>query len=273
LTTVNERDWRPGYVQVAEELREEIRDGKLEPGTPMPSEPELAERFGLSRTTVRNAVKQLRDWGLVRTEQGRGTFVRTERQRVRRDHTERYQWEKDRVGLHENERRKTGATEHDTGLNLEDLEFRSQYGSVEASPDLAKRFGVPPGTRLLRRDYWTSSRAEKVPLNLARSYLLYDMVAANPDLLEQGNEPWPGGTHHQLSTIGVELDRIVDEVTARPPFPDEAEALDIEPGVSVLVLRKASIDTLDRIVEISDVIMPGDRTELVYTIRLSRWSS
>jgi len=97
------------------------------------------------------------------------------------------------------------------------------------------------------------------------------VVASNPDLLDETTEPWPGGTQHQLKTIGIELDRIVDEIRARPPMPEEAEALDIEPGVSVFVLTKVSVDTGDRVVELSEIIMPADRTELLYTIRLKRW--
>lgn len=269
---MTERDWRPRYIQVAEQLRDEIVSGTLAPGQSLQSEPELAERFAMSRTSVRNAIKQLRDWGLVRAEQGRGTYVRAPRQRVRRNHTERYQWEKDRARLTEDERRKTGATEHDTGLEMPDLEFRVAYETIEANEALAEVFDVSPGTRLLSRHYWTSSRAENsTPLNLVRSYLVYDIAAKNPALLDADNEPWPGGTQNQLHTIGIELDRIVDSLTARPPLPDEAAELDIEPGVSVLVLHKTSIDTSGRIVEFSEVIMPGDRTEVEHTTYLRRW--
>jgi len=272
VAIMSQRDWRPHYMQVAEELRDEILRGTLAPGGALPSEPELAARFGLSRTSVRNAIKQLRDWGLVRAEQGRGTYVRQQRQRVRRNHTERYQWEKDRARLPEQERRTTGATEHDTGLELPDLEFRASYSTTAATPELGRKFNIEPGTRMLQRDYWTSSRTEDSPLNIVRSYLVHDVVAANPDLLDQGNEPWPGGTQSQLFTIGIELDRIVDEITARPPLPEEADILKIEPGVSVLVLQKTSIDTSGAVVEYSEVVMPGDRTEIVYTTQLSRWA-
>jgi len=267
------RDWRPRYLQLAEQIREQIERGELVPGTAMPSETDLAESSGLSRTSVRQAIRQLREWGLVRAEQGRGTFVRAPRQRVRRNHTERYQWEKDRVHASEQERRVTGATERDTGLTVEDLEFHADYRTTEADDDLAGVFGVPVGTRLLERRYWNGARKEKVPLLISHSYLVYDMVSANRKLLDVRNEPWPGGTLHQLSTVGIEVDRIVDEITARPPLPDEAEQLDIEGGVSLLCLRKISYDTTGRVVEVADVVMPGDRSELVYEIALKRWST
>lgn len=266
------RDWRPRYIQLAEELRRQILSGELPAGAPMPSETALAASWGMSRTSVRNAIRLLREWGLVRAEQGRGTYVRAPRTRVRRRNMERYQWEKDRVHASEEERRSSGGTEHDTGLTVDDLAFHARYSIVPANDDLAERFGVPVGTRLLQRVYWTSVRSEDAPLSMSRSYLVYDMVAANPALLDEANEPWPGGTQHQLYTIGIEVDRITDEITARPPTPDEAEVLRIESGVSVLALRKTSVDTTGRVVEIAETVYPGDRTELVYTIQLKRWS-
>ncbi len=271
MASMTERDWRPRYLQVAEDLRDQINRGELPAGEPLPSETVLSETYKLSRTSVRNAIKQLKDWGLVRAEQGRGTYVRAPRQRVRRT-TERYQWEKDRVRLSEEERRKTGATEKDTGLTMDGLTFHAEYGTVEASETLAATFGVPVGTRLLHRRYQTSSRQENAPLSLVYSWLPYDLVSANPALLSADNEPWPGGTQHQLYTVGIEIDRIVDELRARPPQPDEAAILDVEPGVSVIVLRKISIDTQGRVVEVAENILPGDRYELVYNTQLERWS-
>ena len=82
---------------------------------------------------------------------------------------------------------------------------------------------------------------------------------------------WPGGSQSQLHTVGIELDRVEERVTARPPTPEEAEALDLPPAASVLVLRKTSIDINDRVVEVSCVVLPGDRTEMLFTTPLERW--
>ncbi|WP_249714908.1 GntR family transcriptional regulator [Rhizomonospora bruguierae] len=267
------RDWRPKYLQLAEELRRQILSGQLAAGTALPSETELADHWDLSRTSVRNAIRMLRDWGLVRAEQGRGTYVRAPRQRVRRRNTERYQWEKDRALLSEEDRRREGGAEHDTGLSVDDLKFHAEYAEQGADEGLAEAFGVEVGTKLLRRTYWTSSRHESAPLSFSHSYLPLDVISSNPDLLDASKEPWPGGTQHQLSTVGVEVDRIVDEIRARPPSPDEAELLEIDSGVSVLTVRKTSIDNDGRVVEVADVVFPGDRTELVYTNKLKRWKT
>ena len=56
---------RPVYVQVAEQLREAVLDGTLPPGAALPAERELGDRFGVSRTTVREALRALQARGLV----------------------------------------------------------------------------------------------------------------------------------------------------------------------------------------------------------------
>jgi DNA-binding FadR family transcriptional regulator len=56
---------RPVYVQVAEQLREAVLDGTLPPGAVLPAERELGDRFGVSRTTVREALRALQAQGLV----------------------------------------------------------------------------------------------------------------------------------------------------------------------------------------------------------------
>lgn len=83
-------DPRPPYLQVAGELRAAIKTRKLEPGDKLPSQNELAERYGVARMTVVQALKVLRDEGLVVTRQGSGVYVRApvERQVTLRPHVE-----------------------------------------------------------------------------------------------------------------------------------------------------------------------------------------
>ncbi|CAM5710693.1 UbiC transcription regulator-associated domain-containing protein OS=Streptomyces aurantiogriseus OX=66870 GN=GCM10010251_00170 PE=4 SV=1 [Streptomyces aurantiogriseus] len=103
------------------------------------------------------------------------------------------------------------------------------------------------------------------------SYLVRDLIAANPCLLDETEEPWPGGTQSQLFTVGIEVDRVEERLTARPPTPRETRELDLPAGASVILLRKTSYDIDDRVVDIADVTLPGDRTELLFTTRLERW--
>ncbi len=61
--------------QVAGQLAAEIRRGGLGPGDKLPTEAQLVEQFGVSRTVVREAVSRLKSLGLVDSRQGSGVFV------------------------------------------------------------------------------------------------------------------------------------------------------------------------------------------------------
>lgn len=65
----------PKYIKVKAELANQIRKGVYEDNELVPSESELMKQFGVSRFTVRQAVRELVQDGLLRTEQGKGTFV------------------------------------------------------------------------------------------------------------------------------------------------------------------------------------------------------
>jgi len=63
------------YEQIVGQIEKSIVKGDLKPGDQLPAERELAVQFGVSRTAVREAVKALREKGLVEAYSGRGTFI------------------------------------------------------------------------------------------------------------------------------------------------------------------------------------------------------
>ena len=258
------------HEEIAEELRRSIRAGERGPGDRLPSETELAASYRLGVPAVRDALRVLREEGLIERRDGHGAFVRHPRTPTVRDNG-RHQWEKDRARATEAERAGTGSTERDTGLQTRDLVFHAVYREIEASGPLAGTFGVPPGTVLLERSYRTRHTADRAPFGLVTSYLVRAMIAANPALLDAANEPWPGGTQAQLHTVGIEVDRVEERFTARPPTPEEAHELDLPPRTAVILLHGTSYDIDDRVVNVSAVTLPGDRTELFFTTRLERW--
>jgi len=72
--------YRPQYERIAELIVEFIAEQRLRPGDRLPTEQEFAERFGVSRTIVRDAIKMLTPSGLVRPRRGSGIFVGEEEQ-------------------------------------------------------------------------------------------------------------------------------------------------------------------------------------------------
>lgn len=75
MDTLTRRRPRSLALEVVEALRAPIRDGRVEPGTKLPSEGEVMAAFGVSRTVVREALSKLQASGLVATRHGVGSFV------------------------------------------------------------------------------------------------------------------------------------------------------------------------------------------------------
>lgn len=67
--------YRPQYERLAELIQSYIAERELQPGDRLPTEQELAQQFGVSRTIVRDAVKVLTPLGLLRTRRGSGIYV------------------------------------------------------------------------------------------------------------------------------------------------------------------------------------------------------
>src|ERR1700722_14728726 len=166
---------RPEYLQVAAALRDAITAREWPPGTLLPSEPELARRYGVTRATVNRALSVLRTEGLVRPERGRGTTVnelpvirRQAVARQRRDVREAGQAR----GAFDGELRRLGLTPR-SDVDVE---------QVPAPADVAAR---------QRRMY-----ANDTPVQLAMSYLPLDIAA---DTALASTDPGPGGIYSRLA--------------------------------------------------------------------------
>ncbi|MFJ3122560.1 GntR family transcriptional regulator [Streptomyces sp. NPDC086993] len=69
-------DPRPPYVRTADALRKQIQDGRLAPGAKLPSARDLQAQYGIANSTAQNALRVLKEEGLIYSVQGRGVFVR-----------------------------------------------------------------------------------------------------------------------------------------------------------------------------------------------------
>jgi GntR family transcriptional regulator len=68
-------DRQPKYLRIHSNLRERITSGQWPPGSPLPSQRDLADEFGVSIMTLRQALQLLTDEGLIETRHGSGTFA------------------------------------------------------------------------------------------------------------------------------------------------------------------------------------------------------
>jgi GntR family transcriptional regulator len=80
LLTIDESDNRPLYLQITSQIKEQVSNGSLLPGTELPSVRELAESLGINMHTVRSAYLKLRDDGIIRLRLGRRAVINRSRQ-------------------------------------------------------------------------------------------------------------------------------------------------------------------------------------------------
>ncbi|MFI1004939.1 GntR family transcriptional regulator [Streptomyces galbus] len=252
------------------ELRAAITRGDLRPGDSVPTTAELAARHGVNKNTASKVISALKDHGILTGPAGGRTRVRVQPRQVTRSN-DRYHEEKSRALLPEADRAAYGAAEADTGQSVRDLhDDLYRYEVVSGPADVREILGITDDGRVLRRTY-TRRHAAGAGVTMSVSYLPYDLVSQNPELLDARREPWPGGTMHQLHTVGVELGRIDDHITASMPTAEEQQEFDIPTGVPMLRIRKVSYGIDGRAVEVADIPMSAERTELIYRTPLERW--
>jgi GntR family transcriptional regulator len=235
---------RPYYVQVADQLREDIRSGTYGPGDRLPSERELVERFRVSVNTVRAAVVQLRTEGLVESHRGRGVFVAELRglRRLSQDITEGVGFYSmlDRTG-------RQPATRTTVERGPASVEVADQLG-VEVGEEVVIR------TRILRTE-------GDAPIGLAVSYFPAWVVEVAPELADATRSGLPKWLRQAFGSTYSD-----DLVDARMPTEEEVDLLEIDEGVPVLIIKGKTYDTAQsRVLHFIDKVTPAGR--MVYGYR------
>jgi GntR family transcriptional regulator len=233
---------RPAYLQVADAIRAQLRDGTYPPGAQLPSERTLMERWKVSQRTVRVALDQLRAEGLVISQQGRGVFVReqTVPRRLSTDISTNVGWYHTlaRQGL-----QPAGKTT-----------VRHQ----PCPPDAAEWLGIEPDTEVVVRDRLMGTEGEP-PVMLATSYFPLWVVEAAPKLAEPDVSGLPRWLREAFGDLYSD-----DVLTARMPTPDEQQRLDLPPGTPVLIIRGGEFDQDNRPLHFIYVVAAGGRIEFAY---------
>lgn len=205
--------WR----QIQKVLEGEIRDGAVRPGERLPTEFELAERFGVNRHTVRRALAEMEEKGLLRVEQGRGTFVH--------EHVIDYAVGK-RTRFSSNLSRLGREAAHEF-LRAEVVEAEGAVAEVLALPakarvSLLESIGMADGHRIsLSTQYLSTERFPGFDVGFRET----------------------GSVTQTLKRFGVEdYTRGWTRVIARMPTPSEADALRQPRNRPVLVTEALDVD-------------------------------
>ncbi|WP_432170857.1 GntR family transcriptional regulator [Streptomyces sp. 1222.5] len=244
----------PRYVQIAEEIVQQIRAGVLKPGDMVPSEAELVERYGVAGGTIRKAMVEVRASGLVETRHGKGSIVK-DRPPVRHRSSDRFRrsHRQDGKAAYLAESAQSGATAKVSVLYI---------GPTEAPEDAARRLGVTAGTQVLarRRLYFRNG----TPVETATSYLPWDVVKDIPELFAEN--PGGGGIYARLEDHGHEFAEFVETLQARPASKAEASELALSAGAPVIQLVREARTTDGRVVEVCDTLMAADQFVFEYRI-------
>jgi GntR family transcriptional regulator len=227
--------------QIAAMFRDAINSGVLGSNEQLPSESQLIEHFGVARMTVRNALQELRNEGLVIAEHGKGTFVRPAPP-VRRMASDRF------ARKHRAAGKAAFLAEADNAGYSPGVD-RVQVSRGPAPRDVAERLGLAPDAEVVirARRYLANGR----PVETAVSYIPAEFAAGTR--IEEPDSG-PGGIYARLEDAGHVLARFTEEVGARMPTPDERRELEIGDGIPVLLVVRTAYDTDGAAVEVCDTV-------------------
>lgn len=225
---------QPLYDQLVDILSEKI-DHEYRPGDLIPSERELSERYGLSRTTVRLALQELERMGLVVRQHGRGTFVA------------------DRSAQTTNLMQAYSFTEQMRGMGRDPLTTILEFSEVEADKNLVEHMNVRLGERLFKIKRLRS--ADAMPMMVERTYLpARKFLTLRRPMLEQ--KPLYDIIEQDFRE---KINVAEEEFFASIARPADAHMLDISEGAPVLDLVRTTYNVHNEIVEYTLSVARADQ--------------
>jgi GntR family phosphonate transport system transcriptional regulator len=227
--------WR----QIASRLQHDIGAGVYPPGGRLPTEAELSQHFRVNRHTVRRALEELSRGGLVRVEQGRGSFVAEDVLEYAVEPRTRFsEW----IRRH----------------NMEPSGRVLQLKETAADSHVATGLGIRSGSRVIFLE--RLGFADDRPVSLSQHYFpaaklrgLLDALRTIPTITEA------------LKAVGVsDYLRQVTRVTARLPNAEEAELLRMPRNRPLLVTENINVDRAGAVVEFGLSRYPTPRVQIVF---------
>lgn len=241
------RENGPLYQQLVEELKHLIASGQLEVGSDLPKEAEIGERLGVSLITVRRALKELEDLGMVQKRSAKPALVTARSPTIRGGH--RFNTYRDIVELNR-------------GARLEILSYGKEKGAL-----VERYFGLEKG------EHGYCLRSHLVMRNQARTLVT---TYFPPDIGSQMKaEDFSDSIifRNVRRCTGVHFDRAL--VTARAAIATEAEAreLTIPPGSPVMSKEMVFLSDRQRTIEVTITVAAAEDFLLSYEIPLQDFTA
>ncbi len=232
----------PRYVRLRTRIETAISTGLLAQSAPLPAEREIASLSGLSRVTVRRAMQDLVDRGIVVQRQGSGSFVSDAPPKVEQSLS-----------------RLTSFTED---MDRRGLTSSSEWlgrGIYMPSPEEVMVLALSSGESVARVE--RLRRANDRPMAIERASLPVDILP-NPLSVDSS-------LYKVLEAGGNRPVRALQRISAINLGDEDAELLGVEPGAAGLRIMRTSYLPNRRVVEFTRSIYRGDAYDFVAELRLA----
>ncbi|CAN5245439.1 GntR family transcriptional regulator [soil metagenome] len=227
----------PLWIQAANLITSQIESGALAPGTRLPPERELCQQLNISRVTLRKALNQLVQDGLLNASHGRGWYVASAgASKEWPNSLESFTETAARMGLTSSSTVLTSSTRH-------------------ATIDEAEEFSIAPGTRLFALD--RVRHLGEVPIAIDYTRIPADLV---PDF--ETIDFRVASLYDVLLRAGLAPTRADATIEAREADEYAARHLDIEVGKPLLVMNQLVVDAADKPLFASKIQYSGERYRL-----------
>jgi DNA-binding GntR family transcriptional regulator len=231
-------DRLPRYLQIVEELLDEIERGEIEPGDRLPSERALSERFTVNRRTLRNSLDVLERRGLVERRQGAGTFITNPRF----------------------ERKAGEFFPFTEGIRHRGFEPGSVIISLQrlpTSPSVAEQLQINESEEVWRFHRLRSVNGEPF---LVETFSLPASLAPEIDTFDLSDRSVYDVLEHEYGVI-IDKARLSLEAVAISEF--EAELLRVPIGSPAMLERHLAFDATGRPVDYGYDVYRGDRVRFI----------
>jgi len=245
----------PMYRQIAEDLRQQIESGKLEPGQRLPTELELREHHNASRNTVRDAIKWLTSLGLVETKPGQGTFV--------------VQTIDPFVTTLTGD--PSGAGFSEGAVYLSEVSRRNrtpafspvQVEIQEASDHMATTLRIPKGAEVISRH--ERRFIDGTPWSMQTSFYPMEFADRGAELLRRARNIEHGTVKYLADTLHIRQVGYSDRITVRAPNATEAEFFKLAPDgrVPMYEITRTAYDGNGQPMRVTVTVYPADRNQFV----------
>ncbi|NKB27384.1 MAG: UTRA domain-containing protein [Rhodobacteraceae bacterium] len=241
-------DWMTGtsgprYVRLRKRIEQGIQSGLFEPGAPLPAEREIGTLTDLSRVTVRRAIQDLVEGGVIKQIQGSGSFVTDAAVKVEQSLS-----------------RLTSFTEDMARRGFETTTVWLERGLFRPTGDEIEGLSVDPNGSVARLSRLRLAQGQ--PMAIERASLPEDILP-NPLAVDRS-------LYEVLGQSGHRPVRARQRISAINLGEEDAGLLGIAPGSAGLKIERLSYLEDDRVAELTRSVYRGDTYDFIAELRLDR---